>query len=199
MSWLMSLRGCWRQSPWLRDYGFLLILHFALLHHTPEPLFDDCVTNIFLQLVSVIVYEMYLLVRLLREGSADVPKLFRFLHSFLPHALSQSGSSSSWGDGVAEDFPKPSQSAQLTRGQKTLGWFTLIRQEAQEWTRFCLISIIYGVLPQWWWWWCHMVLSYMYFSIWLLWGLKGKYWANLCLPLRIFLQVRLYRFNLLFL
>lgn len=93
-------------------------------------------------------------------------------------------------------FPKPSQS----RGQKTLGWFTLIRRKAQEWTRFCLLSIIYVVLPQWWWWWCHMVTVIgVYFSIWLLWGLKGKYWTNLCLPLRIFLQVRLYCFNLLFL
>lgn len=99
-------------------------------------------------------------------------------------------------------FPKPSQSAQLTCGQKTLGWFFLIRQEAQEWTHFCLLSIIYVVFTlfflsddddaTW-------SLSHVYFSNWLLWGLKGKYWTNLCLPLRIFLQVRLYHFNLLFL
>lgn len=30
-----------------------------------------------------------------------------------------------------------------------------------------------------------------------LWGHKGKHWTNICLPLRIFLHVRLYRFNLL--
>lgn len=107
------------------------------------------------------------------------------------------------GSGVGGDDLKHFVSL-LSSSQTWSRWADLPWWEAQEWTRCCLRYIIYVVFtssaalpPRWrssah----CH-TCTFFNLKTGALWGHKGKHWTNICLPLRIFLHIRLYCFNLL--
>lgn len=102
--------------------------------------------------------------------------------------------------GVGEDDLKPFVN-RLSSSRTRSRWADLPWREAQEWTHSCLLywhclyvigcsssSVTSYALP--------LTVICVLFCL-KTGGHKGKYWTDICLPLRIFLQVRLYRFNLL--
>lgn len=117
-----------------------------------------------------------------------------FLHSVVPHALSPS--SCCWIGALVK-----TTWSLLSIGLKVTGLiyhdekhknghivvsFTLLTLSLRHWLLFLLGDKPRASAH------CHMC-TFLSKD----WGHKGKYWTDICLPLRIFLQVRLYRFNLL--
>lgn len=97
------------------------------------------------------------------------------------------------------------RSAQLQQDPKPLGWFAMMRSTRMDmlllsplhylrclYVTGCSSSSVtsHAILLT-------VIHVLFYLMTGALWGHKGKHWTNICLPLRIFLHVRLYRFNLL--